>query len=189
MKQFMKTLLSTPFLLLPLAVIAAQQEAQKQEKTNSTSGSSEVMDHAHLPIEVPDGAPKPALSIDLVADSMNGYNLYLLTQRYSLTPTPKSLMTMSDMMEATIDDKTGFVDGHAHLYVNGEKVQRIYGNAVHMPQTLFKKGINVVTVTINNHGHMYWTVDDKKVVATIFFKNEGELELTHRFESFPVQPD
>jgi hypothetical protein len=121
----------------------------------------------------------------LKKDLISGYNLQLKTQHYFLTP-PPSGVDMTELMTVTINNELGVIEGHAHLYVNGEKIQRIYGKNVHLPQTLFKQGTNSISVTLNNHGHMYWTIDDKKIVSTLYIDSSTTTELVkHKFESFP----
>jgi hypothetical protein len=129
---------------------------------------------------------KPALSLRLSKDTMSGYNLHLQIQHYRLIPPPSDIVSMDDLMSATVDKKTGFAEGHAHLYINGIKIQRVYGQDVHLPEKHFKQGINTVSVTLNNHGHMYWTISDKKIVSTLYIDNNLKELIKHRFESFPV---
>ena len=145
----------------------------------------EMMDHSHMPIAVPNNALIPALSLTLLKDSMSGYNLVLNTQRYDLSVPPADTMSMQQMMSATTNPSSGFLQGHAHLYINGVKIQRIYGHALHLPANLFKSGINTVSVTLNNHGHMYWTAQGKKIVATLYVNDQTKEFITYRFESFP----
>jgi len=138
-----------------------------------------------MPIAVPNDVSKMSLSLSLVKDAMSGYNLTLLTKRYVLTP-PPSNMDMSELMGLSIDNQSGFLEGHAHLYINGDKIQRIYGPNIHLPETLFKAGTNSISVTLNNHGHMYWTIEGKKVVSTLYVDRANNSELIkHKFESFP----
>ena len=156
--------------------------AQQENKGTTISA---MMDHSHLPIAVPSDAEEMSLSLSLARDAMSGYNLTLHTQRYILAA-PPSDANMSELMSASIDSKSGYLVGHAHLYVNGEKIQRIYGAGVHLPQTLFKQGTNSISVTLNNHGHMYWTIEGKKVVATLYIDSSNTSKLVkHKFESFP----
>jgi hypothetical protein len=145
-----------------------------------------VMDHSHMPINVPTTAEVPALSLHLSKDAMSGYNLTLQLQRYALMPPPEGL-PMTDLMTATIASPSGFIEGHAHLYINGIKIQRVYGEHIHLPHSLFKSSINTISVTLNNHGHMYWVVEDKKVVATLYVNQDKTPFITYRFESFPVK--
>ncbi|WP_298942015.1 hypothetical protein [uncultured Psychromonas sp.] len=146
-----------------------------------------IMDHSHLPINVPDNIATPALSLHLVKDAMSGYNLTLQLQRYTLIPPPEGVSSMMELMKASINKKSGFVEGHAHLYVNGIKIQRIYGKHIHINQSLFKNGINTVSVTLNNHGHMYWVAHDKKVLSTLYVDKDKTPFITYKFESFPVK--
>ena len=146
-----------------------------------------TMDHSHMPIDVPTKTPTPALSLQLTQDVMSGYNLTLSLQRYSITPPPSKALSMAQLMKASINSSTGFVEGHAHLYINGTKIQRIYGENIHIPQAHFKGGINTVSVTLNNHGHMYWVANKKKILATLYVNQEKTPFLTYKFESFPVK--
>jgi hypothetical protein len=153
----------------------------------SANQSTISMDHSHMPIQVPKDVPKPRLSIAVFKDVMSGYNLELLSENYSLMPPPRKGFNMRELMLPTINKDTGYIEGHAHLYVNGEKVQRIYSNNVHLPTALFRPGVNQVTVSINNHAHMYWTVEDRQVLATLFVNNNAEPSVVYQFESFGVE--
>ena len=146
-----------------------------------------VMDHSHMPINIPVNIATPALSLHLAKDAMSGYNLTLQLQRYTLIPPPEVISSMKELMKVSINKETGFVEGHAHLYVNGIKVQRIYGEHIHISETLFKNGINTVSVTLNNHGHMFWVANDKKVLSTLYVDINKKNFVTYKFESFPVK--
>jgi len=154
---------------------------------NVTGKEMAIMDHSHMPINLPENTPVPALSIQLNQDAMSGYNLALTLQRYTLIPPPASVLSMSDLMVATINKTSGFIEGHAHLYINGTKIQRIYGENIHIPQTHFKTGINTVSVTLNNHGHMYWVANKKKILATLYIDQAKTPFITYQFESFPAK--
>lgn len=143
-------------------------------------------DHSHIPIDLPEDAPEPALSLTLYKDAVSGFNLEIHTDNFLLVPPPRAELPMSVLMKATVDPDSGYVEGHAHLYVNGKKLQRLYGKDVHLPGTLFHAGINQVAVTINNHGHMYWTVGGRQVIATLYINPDAKPAVTYRFESFPV---
>ena len=152
----------------------------------NVTGQVVVMDHSHLPINVPAAVEIPALSLDLTKDAMSGYNLTLNIQKYRLIPPPEGL-SMPEMMNPSVNAVSGFIEGHAHLYINGVKIQRVYGKNIHLPQGLFKTGLNTVSVTLNNHGHMYWVAKDKKVLATLYVNQDKNPFITYKFESFPVK--
>lgn len=153
--------------------------------TGNVADPNNPMDHSHIPVEVPEDAPVPALSITLSRDWMTGLNLKIHTERYNFIPPPSGL-DMAALMTPSVDAQSGFPEGHAHLYVNGEKIQRVYGPDLHLPATLFKPGLNQINVSINNHGHMYWTSGKRQVLATLFINLDLEDMIVHRFESFPA---
>ncbi len=186
MKSPARILFSTRLLLIALMLVSSAN-AQEVSLQNTTTPSSKAMkmDHAHLPIAVPSEVLTPALSLALTKDAMSGYNLTLKTARYSLTPPPQG-QTMAQMMAVALNETTGFVAGHAHLYINGIKIQRIYGHNVHLPSKLFKAGINNISVTLNNHGHLYWTAIDKKILATLYVNEAQTPFISYEFASFPV---
>lgn len=173
----------TTKVVLAFALLACASWSTGQESV----GTGEMMDHSHLPIAVPAGAPGPGLSLVLSRDAMTGFNLKIITRNFSMMPPPAGVTDMQRLMGATVDGN-GLIEGHAHLYVNGVKVQRLYGHDVHLPATLFKPGVNQITVSINNHGHLYWTFDQRQILATLFIDPDAEDPLKHRFESFPVEP-
>lgn len=145
------------------------------------------MDHSHMPLNVPEGAPVPALTLNLEADSMSGYNLHLDIRLFKLEP-PPGAMSMRQMMSATRDADSGLLNGHAHLYVNGRKIQRLYGPDVHLPVKLFDTGkINQITVTLNNHGHMDLVHDGRQILASLFVEPGANPEIVHRFDARPPQ--
>jgi len=151
----------------------------------STSVAGKAVDHSHIPIAVPMNVQLPQLSLSLYRDAVSGFNLELHIARFALGSPPWGA-TANELMAAAIDPVNGFVAGHAHLYINAEKVQRLYGTDVHLPSSLFRAGVNQVTVSLNNHGHMFWTGDDRQILATLFVDLEKESPVLYRFESFPI---
>ena len=189
MKQHAKFFLLASW--LTVGVSQAEQATISVDKTEpktmvmAVTTSAARMDHSHMPIEVPIQAAIPALSTSLSVDPMSGYNLELDVRNYHMMPPPED-MTMDDMMSAFTEPESGWLQGHAHLYVNGKKIQRVYGRYVHLPKTLFKPGTNSISVTLNNHGHMHWTVGGKKLLSTLFIDQGGDELVKHKFESFPA---
>lgn len=144
-----------------------------------------AMDHSHIPVALPDGVATPSLSLSVSRDWMSGLNLQIHTEDYHLIPPPTGL-GMAELMQPSINADTGAAEGHAHLYINGEKIQRIYGDHAHLPDTLFKPGLNQINVSINNHGHMYWTAQQRQILATLYINLDHDDLVTHRFESYPA---
>lgn len=105
----------------------------------------EAANMQHPPIMMPEGLPEPGLSLALSPDAMSGFNLTLRTTNYKLIP--PHLASNKPPLK---------LEGHAHLYINGVKAQRLYGSYTHIPSTLLIDGINQITVSLNNHYHQTW---------------------------------
>jgi hypothetical protein len=96
------------------------------------------MNHDHQPVEIPQGQPVPQIDLVVHSDSMQGWNLEVKVSNFEFTP---SQVNQADQLD----------EGHAHLYVNGEKVTRIYGNWFYIKN--LEPGENQIKVTLNTNGH------------------------------------
>lgn len=159
---------------------------RKAAAPDAASKTPSQMDHSHIPIAVPETAPKPHMSIALTRDVMSGYNLQIHTANYDMSPPPIGV-PMEAFLDPRVSPASGFVQGHAHLYINGEKVQRVYGNHIHLPASHFKTGINQLNVTLNNHAHMFWTADEKQIISSVFINTEVPKLIVHQFDSLPLE--
>ncbi len=113
------------------------------------AGMDHVMMH-DTPIEVP-AADAPSLSIKVQADPMAGYNLQLMTENFAFSP-----------QNASGQNVTG--EGHAHVYINDEKLGRLYGNWMHLDH--LPTGEVKVTVTLNTNDHRPMSVAGTEIAAT-----------------------
>lgn len=80
----------------------------------------------------------PGVTAKLIPDALAGYNLHIQTSHFNLVP-------------PATEDTDSMGEGHAHLYVNGEKIARVYGHWFHISS--LPKGENTITVSLNAHGH------------------------------------
>ncbi|SVD86733.1 uncharacterized protein METZ01_LOCUS439587, partial [marine metagenome] len=81
-----------------------------------SAATAQYPDHAHLPIEVPARAPLPGLSLKLSRDAIDGFNLQVLIENFTLgaPPVAKSLAELTGLAR---DADSGFMHGHGHLYI------------------------------------------------------------------------
>ena len=79
------------------------------------------------------------------------------------------------------------LQGHAHVFVNGKKMQRLYGHAIHVPRTWFKKGVNQIAISLNSHNHDNLTKDGKMIVGSVFVDLSKEELVLHHFTSQPLE--
>jgi len=108
-------------------------------------------DHgAHGLVDRPaDGAPTVAMTV--TPDTVSGYNISLHTTNFRFAPE-----------QAGAADAPG--EGHAHLYVNGAKVARLYGPWTHLPS--LPDGRVHLEVTLNANDHRTLSVGGLPIHAT-----------------------
>ena len=110
--------------------------------------------HRHPPREVSPDLPVPSLTHLMFPDATDGYNIQILVRDFAFTP-------------AAIDREARDNEGHAHVYVNGEKVARVYSAWHHLPGALLAPGPNDVTVTLNANDHGEWSVGGTAISSTV----------------------
>ncbi|MEQ6203068.1 hypothetical protein ABMC88_08415 [Sulfitobacter sp. HNIBRBA2951] len=111
------------------------------------------LDHAMMhntPFEV-DAATAPTLDVAVTADPMAGYNLHVMTDGFTFSPTNASLGHVAG-------------EGHAHVYINGEKLGRLYGAWMHLDA--LPKGEVEITVTLNTNDHRPLSAGGTPIAAT-----------------------
>ena len=134
------------------------------------------MEHDHKMVQMPEGYPTPKLEIVLTRDLKSGFNLRIETRNFELEPPERANCCKPKILE-----------GHAHIFINGEKVYRAYGADVHLPGKLFKSGLNQVMVSLNDHEHNTWSKGSVMVMSTLVINVDKEDFLEHRFASFGME--
>ncbi|WP_145996755.1 hypothetical protein [Monaibacterium marinum] len=110
--------------------------------------------HDHPMREVTSGLPVPAVTHLVFPDAMDGYNVQILPRNFEFTP-------------AAINRAVQDNQGHAHLYINGVKIQRVYSNWFHLPSSLLQPGVNLVSITLNANDHSEWAQDGTAISSTV----------------------
>lgn len=114
---------------------------------------AEASAHDHsTAVNLPAGIDAPNVEIALTQDPMAGWNLHVIPRNFRFAPE-----------NASAADKPG--EGHAHVYINGEKLARLYGNWMHIPD--LPKGEVEVSVSLNANSHSPLAVDNVPVTATV----------------------
>ena len=104
------------------------------------------VDHSQHPlIEVDEAEPTPSMRLHMNADSMDGFNIFLETQNFRFTPESVDTLPVSN-------------EGHAHLYVNGVKVARMYSPWHHLSSKQLREGINRIEVEFSTNDHSVWAL-------------------------------
>lgn len=139
---------------------------------SAQAGSSEI--HQHKSRDIGANAV-PKISLSAFRDPMDGVNVHVEVQNYQLNA-PDFTSTKSPLLQ-----------GHAHVFVNGIKRQRLYGNDIHIPNSWLKKGINQVAISLNSHQHENWTHKQQTIVGSIFLDLAKQPMLVHSFTSQPIE--
>lgn len=128
----------------------AQHAAAGMDHSAMGHGSG---DHAMMhdtPLEIAK-ADAPVLNILVMPDPMAGHNLHVMTENFTFSP-----------QNASLDHVAG--EGHAHVYINGKKLARLYGNWMHL-DTL-PKGKVIIDVSLNSNDHRPLAVDGTNIMAS-----------------------
>ena len=108
-------------------------------------------------IDLSDMSEPPSLSLKVTKDTMSGWNLNLQTKNFVFAP-----------------DQTGGAHvpgyGHAHLYIDGVKVSRLYGEWVHIGA--LSPGEHVIRVTLNANTHEALTLGEDVIASEIIVYEE-----------------
>ena len=133
------------------AAQTAAETVDSAEHTHTGVNTNHDVFHSRA-IEVPAGTPVPAVTVQVEADPVRGWNLYVGTANFDFVP-------------EEVNGESSPTEGHAHLYVNDESVQRIYGPWTHLPT--LPGGTNEVRVTLNANGHEALTTQGNQIQDSV----------------------
>ena len=128
---------------------------------HSTHGVPGHTDHAqphhHAKLDVSNAESVPGISLVLHADGPESGNLEMKLTNFRFSP--------ENVNGAHVPG-----EGHAHIYVNGEKIARAYGpwfHIGHLPPDA------EIKVTLNANSHEELAIGDQVIAATISAPGEG----------------
>lgn len=145
--------------LIALGMAAAPLAAvgQTMDMSNMDMSAMDITEadtsHSHAAVTVDPDLPVPSVTMLVFPDAMDGYNVQILTQNFEFTP-------------AAINTDVVPNQGHAHIYINGQKIARVYGNWFHLPSTLFTQEVSAVTVSLNANDHGTWAHPDGSLIIS-----------------------
>lgn len=139
---------------------------------SASAATTEI--HQHKSLDIGD-MPVPKIELSVFRDVIDGVNVNVEVQNY--------LLNAPDTMEKDSD----VLQGHAHVFVNGTKRQRLYGKNIHIPQSWLKKGVNQIAISLNSHQHENWVKDNNNVVGSVFINLDTKALVLHNYSSQPLQ--
>lgn len=134
-----------------LTQLPGQSQWQSAQPVTMTMASMDMRSsqgkaHAHQPIAAP--KPWPRVQLKVESDSMSGWNVHVRTDNFRFSP-------------ETAGKQSQPGQGHAHLYVDGEKVARLYGPWFHLPY--LSPGTHYIHATLNADDHSVWMADGRLI--------------------------
>jgi hypothetical protein len=137
-----KFLLTSVF-FVTIALVANEAtipRSQDQLYANEASGmdmhGNEM--HSHQKLEIPAGQPIPSVKLIVRPDAMKGWNLEVQVTNFRFAP--ERVNTTSNPAE-----------GHAHLFIDGKKITRLYGPWYYLPD--LEPGQHEIKVSLNTNTH------------------------------------
>lgn len=105
----------------------------------------------HALREVREGTA-PAVRLEATRDAESGWNLHLVTEAYRFVPERAGQQARGG-------------EGHAHLYLDDERIARVYGPWFHVPADAVPDGPHELSV-ITAHDHTAWATEGRPVQDT-----------------------
>jgi len=99
-------------------------------------------------LEIPKNVAKPTVQLEVIKDAIKGYNIHVETTNFVFTP-------------EKVNQKDIIGEGHAHLYVDGTKITRLYGNWYYLGA--IAEGKHKVSVSLNGNSHAQYMVNGVKI--------------------------
>ena len=127
------------FLFVIITTLKVQVQAQHNQNHEQNNHQEKMEDnHNHKTLDISANAAIPTIKIEVSPDKMKGWNLEIKTTNFAFNP-------------ENVNKDSNPNEGHAHLYINGKKVTRIYGDWYYIPD--LPKGENEIKVTLNTNLH------------------------------------
>jgi hypothetical protein len=142
------------------------------------SAAKEIHDHKYK--DIGENTPIPKIEIQIFKDIMDGVNVHVEVQNYVL-----NAPNMAKNPDGLTAD--GTLQGHAHVFVNADKLRRVYGKDFHIPASSLKKGVNQIAISLNSHQHENWVSGKHNIVSSVFFDLSKDPIVLHNFTSQPLE--
>ncbi len=124
--------------------------ATDSPSTTSASHTDGRSDHDHADQREVDAASAPTLVIEVLEDRTSGWNLHATLTDFTLAP-----------QRVSTDHVDG--EGHMHVYVDGVKLGRVYGEWFHLGQ--LDPGDRHIRVELSGNDHAQLTLDGEPIEA------------------------
>ncbi len=105
--------------------------------------------HGNNRIETSSFKAIPNVSLEVLKDSVEGWNIHLMTENFRFSP--------ENINKEPIEG-----EGHAHLYIDGKKISRLYGAWFYLRN--LSPGAHTLLVSLNGNNHAELVLNGKRIV-------------------------
>ena len=105
-----------------------------------------------MPAHADSWAKRPSLQARVARDPVSGWNLEIVTENFAFAPGAAGLASIPG-------------EGHAHVYLNGEKIARVYGNWYHIASA--PSGDILLRVSLNDNAHHPLYLDGEPIEVVL----------------------
>ena len=152
------------FALASLSVIYMTNSlANANPATNK--GGHQGGHHHHKKVEIPPTQEAPSVDLIVHKDAMKGWNLEVKVANFNFAP-------------EQVNTDSGVNKGHAHLFINGKKITRLYGSWYYLDN--LEPGTNEVKVTLNTNKHEDLVKNGKLIQDTEIIEVSTDKEQKHQ---------
>lgn len=135
-----------------LVFAACGDDSDTTAATSTTMADGHDDGHSHGGVDVGQWDAVPTLAITADADAVSGVNVQLETTEFTFAPEHAS--------EESVEG-----EGHAHIYVDGEKLNRVYGDWYHLAG--LEPGEHEIRVELSANDHSTLELDGEAIDDTV----------------------
>jgi len=121
---------------------------------DSSGGVMSPAAHEHKNLEIPVGQTVPSVDLTIHPDAVKGVNLEVKVANFRFAP-------------EKVNQESKLTEGHAHLYVDGKKLTRLYSSWYYLAD--LEPGQHKITVTLNTNAHENLIHQGKMIEDTEMF--------------------
>jgi hypothetical protein len=142
-------MLMKTFYIGPLQSVATDTSAMNTSAMDMNMATTSVVPAGILASTT---APIPTVSFTVVKDTLDGWDLHIMTTNFTFTPL--------NINQAPIAD-----EGHAHLYIDGN-LTVLLGPWYHIDGAILPPGKHTITVSLTANDHSVFSANGQPIQQT-----------------------
>jgi hypothetical protein len=151
----MERLRSFLVFFIPFILFFFYFTSNNEHDPSSASATKNHMGHGY--VEIPEGYQIPSVNVSVKQDPSGTWLLKVKAEHFTFTP------------EKVGVESPSYNEGHAHVYINGKKINRLYGEYYNLGD--LKKGKNEIKVTLNSNNHGELVYKGQLLQSTVIVDN------------------